>query len=87
MTKYLGVYIDEKLNWAKHIEYIETKLSSSIGVLYQLKRIVPREIMKIVYHSIAYSHLACYCMLGKHNCEITPQTASKAKLANQIEYK
>ena len=32
--KYLGVYLDDKLKWHKHIDYIESKLSAATGALY-----------------------------------------------------
>ena len=32
-TKFLGVYIDSKLNWSEHIKYIRAKLSKSIGII------------------------------------------------------
>ena len=32
-TKFLGVYIDSKLNWKKHIEYISGKVSKGIGII------------------------------------------------------
>ena len=32
-TKFLGVIIDSKLNWAAHILYIKNKISKSIGMM------------------------------------------------------
>ena len=40
VTKFLGVLIDENLNWKKHIEYIINKLSKNIGILYRTKVIL-----------------------------------------------
>ena len=37
-AKSLGLFIDEQLSWAKHIEEISNKISSAIGAL---KRIIP----------------------------------------------
>ena len=34
--KYLGVYLDDKLKWHKHIDFIESKLSAATGALYNL---------------------------------------------------
>ena len=31
-TKFLGVYIDEKLKWDKHIPYISGKISRGLGI-------------------------------------------------------
>ena len=43
-TKYLGVIIDNKLNWKLHIKQINFKLSKGIGVLYKLRHLVPKKI-------------------------------------------
>ena len=32
VTKYLGVYIDEMLNWKEHISYLNKKISGVIGI-------------------------------------------------------
>jgi len=53
---YLGVYLDENLNWGKHIECLETKLSIAADILYQLKNYVHRDIIRMIYYSITYSH-------------------------------
>ena len=36
-TKFLGVIIDNKLNWAAHILYIKNKISKSIGIIYKIR--------------------------------------------------
>jgi len=76
--KYLCVYLDENLNWGKHIEFLETKLSMAAGVLYQLKNYVHRDIVRMVYYSIAYSHL---------QYAITCWGNSPAKLLNKLQVK
>lgn len=55
--RYLGVYLDNKLSWKRHIDYIVTKLSSATGVIYKLKDYVPMKQLISVYHSIVGSHL------------------------------
>ena len=40
-TKFLGVFIDEKLSWNEHISYISLKISRIVGVLNNLKYILP----------------------------------------------
>ena len=56
-VKYLGVYLDDKLNWHKHVEYIETKLSAATGALFKLSKYLPTRTLVPVYYSLAYSHL------------------------------
>ena len=34
-TKFLGVVIDHKLTWKKHIQFVKSKISKSIGILYR----------------------------------------------------
>ena len=41
-AKYLGVFLDDKLTWNKHIEHIETKLSAASGATYKLQKYVPQ---------------------------------------------
>lgn len=38
-TKFLGVILDENINWKPHIETIERKISKSIGILNNAKAI------------------------------------------------
>ena len=35
--KFLGVYIDSRLNWSYHIQCIRKKMSKGIGILYRAK--------------------------------------------------
>jgi len=34
--RYLGLYIDDNLNWTYHIEYIYNKLLKSVSIFYKL---------------------------------------------------
>ena len=36
-TKFLGVLIDNKLNWKEHIAMIKSKLSKSLAIMYRAK--------------------------------------------------
>ena len=38
-TKYLGVHINNSLNWKKHIEEISKKISRSLGLFEVCKKI------------------------------------------------
>ena len=35
--KYLGIYIDKNVNWATHIQHINSKISKSLGILFRLR--------------------------------------------------
>ena len=57
-AKYLGVIIDSKLKYDKHINFISEKISKSIGVLYKLNKLkIPKSVLKQIYYSLIYSIL------------------------------
>ena len=55
-VKYLGVHLDEHLNWKTHISSIATKLRRANGALSKLRHFVPTKIALNVYHAIFSSH-------------------------------
>ena len=59
-VQFLGIILDEFLNWKHHINYISIKLSKSVGVLSRLKYILPSNILLMLYNSIILPHLN-YC--------------------------
>ncbi len=52
ITKYLGMYIDENLKWDEHINVMIPTISAKIGILRSLRRIVPINILKLLYNAI-----------------------------------
>ena len=56
-TKFLGVWLDEKLNWAKHIFEISKKISKGVGILCKARAYLDETIMKTLYHSFVYPYL------------------------------
>ena len=61
-TKFLGVFIDSRLSWKKHIAEIENKIAKSIGIIYRLSSFVPQNILRILYCSLILPYLN-YCNL------------------------
>ena len=55
--KYLGVYLDNKLNWHKHIENLCTKLSRTAGVMYKFRKRFPLKVKLLIYNSLVASCL------------------------------
>ena len=53
-TKYLGIYIDENLNWSAHINYVIRKTSKLVPILYQVRNNMSRNSLKLLYNSIIY---------------------------------
>ena len=55
--KYLGVILDNKLNWGHHLAYLVTKFSQVAGMLYKTRDILPLKSRIMVYNSLAGSYL------------------------------
>jgi hypothetical protein len=53
--KFLGIQIDDKLNWKSHVEYILPKLSSAIFVIRSLSYFMSSETLRMVYFSYFHS--------------------------------
>jgi len=46
IVKYLGIYLDNKLQFKHHIGMLETKLSRLLGILYKTKSFIPKHLLK-----------------------------------------
>ena len=49
--KYLGVILDPSLTWNDHIDYIASKISSRLGILRKVRKVIPRESCITLYDS------------------------------------
>ena len=59
-VKFLGVTINEYLDWSTHISVISKSVARSVGILSKLKFILPSNILKLIYNSLILPHLS-YC--------------------------
>ena len=55
--RFLGVFLDDKLSWQPHLDYLKNKLSSQCGILKRLKGTVPSRHHAKLYHALFNSHL------------------------------
>ena len=56
-ASFLGVIIDESLNWNKHIKTIENKVSKNLGILYKAKQYLNMSSLKQLYFAFINSYL------------------------------
>ncbi len=59
--KFLGITIDENLDWGPHIKDLKRKLNYAIATLSRIKSCVPENLHKDLYYTLFESHLA-YCI-------------------------
>ena len=61
VINYLGVHLDDKLNWKKHLEHVEMKLSKASYLISKIRHYVDLPTLKMLYYSLAFSHIN-YCL-------------------------
>ena len=57
-TKFLGVIIDNKLNWIPHISLVRVKISKLIGIIYNVRSCLNNQSLKLLYNSLILPYLS-----------------------------
>ena len=55
--KFLGVILDECINWKPHIELINRKLSKFIGILNHASKVLTTNVLTKLYYAFCYPYL------------------------------
>lgn len=68
-AKYLGLIIDEKLNWNNHVNFVKSKIIPIVSMLRRTqKKDIPNELRLSVYLYYSYIHslsfIVCITCLG-----------------------
>ena len=56
-SKYLGMILDDKLNFKSHISNMETKLSRAVGILSKVRYIFPHSTLLLLYFALVHPHI------------------------------
>ena len=56
-TKYLGVTIDDNLNWKKHVNNVCNSLKSLFPIFYNIRKYLSDEQIKALYYTLVYSRI------------------------------
>ena len=67
-TKFLGVYINEKLNWKDQVNHVTAPISRNIGVLYKVKSFVASNILLMLYNTLILPYIS-YCNILWATCK------------------
>lgn len=57
-VKYLGLVLDNRLNWKPHIDRTSSKIAGPIGMITKLSAFLPTKILLLIYFSLVHSHLS-----------------------------
>src|SRR6218665_912099 len=61
-TRFLGVYVDQHLDWKDHINNISAKVARNVGVLALASHFLPQTVKIKLYYALVFPYLA-YCNL------------------------
>ena len=56
-VKYLGVYLDDTLNWSSHIIHLSLQLARYSGMFFRLRKLVLPHILRTLYYSMVHSRV------------------------------
>jgi len=57
-AKFLGVTVDDRLNFRAHADSVVKSVSRSVGMLNRISNITPPRVKKILYYSLIYSRVS-----------------------------
>ena len=60
-AKFLGVFIDDKLNWSDHIKYVTQKISKGIGIIVKARKYFNKETLNNLYNTMILPFIS-YCI-------------------------
>ena len=60
-VKYLGIYLDQYLDWSPHVSHLRHKLVKTNAMLCKLHHYVNKATIKSVYYAIFHFHLSYVC--------------------------
>ncbi len=66
---FLGLTLDEHLDWKCHINKLSNKISQCMGILNRLKRFLPIQTKVLIYNSLVLSHLHFGILLWGFKCD------------------
>ena len=56
--KYLGLILDSRLNWHRHINELTKKLNRALGIIYKIRPDCTPKVLLSLYYSLFHSHLS-----------------------------
>ena len=57
-TKYLGIILDDQLNWKSYITEVSTKVTKYISIFGKVRQLIPKECLISLYYAFIYSRIS-----------------------------
>jgi len=69
--KYLGIMLDNNLNWKPHVSFISSKIKRNIGIICKARHYVNLDILRNLYYSLIYPYLTYGILSWGHTFQST----------------
>ena len=83
-VKYLGVILDEHLNWSYHMTNLAVKLRRSNGIISKLRHSVSKNILISVYYALFHSNLTYGIQIWAQHIQKNSQISKLQKTAMRL---
>ena len=85
-TKFLGIHIDEELDWSAHIDHVAKKISSGSYAIRSAKHILSTQNLRSLYFCLVHSHLAYGNMIwgSAYQCKLNKLVKLQKKCVRHI---
>ena len=77
-SNFLGLTLNENLNWTSHVSKIASRIASKIGILNQLKHVLPQNISLLLYNTIILPHINYMILVWGHHHKTITQLQKRA---------
>lgn len=57
-AKFLGINIDDQLNWKRHISFVSNKIAKNIGVIRRIRHVLSSKILLNLYYTMIYPFIS-----------------------------
>ena len=87
--RFLGIQLDDKLNFSKHANHVITKISKTVGIICRIRDFVPPSVLQTLYFSLFYPYI-CYCSIiwgFTYECYINPIFLAQKRIIRLIHGK
>ena len=56
-TTFVGVYIDDQLNWRKQIQHVQINIAKSLSIMYKAKYLLDEATLLTIYSNLVLPYL------------------------------